>query len=121
MAAVPATVSIERYILFGFHEGNPESLWGLYLVDTFDNRTLIAEEENVAYLEPVLMDSRKSPNVIPDRINLASSTSTVFLQDIYEGEGLKGIPRGTVKKLRIGSFSFSPWGQGGLLGTIGMD
>ena len=32
-----------------------------------------------------------------------------------------GIPRGTVKKLRIGSFSFSPWGQGGLLGTIGMD
>ena len=100
---------------------NPESLWGLYLVDTFDNRTLIAEEENVAYLEPVLMDSRKSPNVIPDRINLASSTSTVFLQDIYEGEGLKGIPRGTVKKLRIGSFSFSPWGQGGLLGTIGMD
>ena len=110
----------DTYYLVSMKE-NPESLWGLYLVDTFDNRTLIAEEENVAYLEPVLMDSRKSPNVIPDRINLASSTSTVFLQDIYEGEGLKGIPRGTVKKLRIGSFSFSPWGQGGLLGTIGMD
>ena len=110
----------DTYYLVSMKE-NPESLWGLYLVDTFDNRTLIAEEENVAYLEPVLMDSRKTPNVIPDRVDLASSTATVFLQDIYEGGGLKGIPRGTVKKLRIGSFNFSPWGQGGLLGTIGMD
>lgn len=100
---------------------SPESLWGLYLVDTFDNRTLIAEEENVAYLEPVLLEKQKTPAVIPDRINLLSATATVFLQDVYQGEGLKGIPKGTVKKLRIGSYSFSPMNQGGLLGTIGMD
>jgi hypothetical protein len=36
-------------------------------------------------------------------------------------DGLKGIPRGEVKKLRVISYGFSPWGQGGLLGTIGMD
>ena len=43
------------------------------------------------------------------------------MQDVYEGQGLSGIPRGEVKKLRILSYGFSPWGQGGLLGTIGMD
>lgn len=102
-------------------KSSPNSLWGLYLVDTFDNRTLIAEEEEVAFLEPVLLEKRKTPNIIPDRVNLADSTATVFIQDIYEGEGLKGIPRGTVKKLRVGSYVFSPYNQGGLLGTIGMD
>lgn len=110
----------DTYYLVSMKE-SPESLWGIYLVDTYDNRTLIAEEENIAYLEPVLMEARKAPAIIPDRVDLASTTTTVFMQDVYHGDGLKGIPRGTVKKLRIGSFSFSPLNQGGLLGTIGMD
>lgn len=110
----------DTYYIVSMKE-SPESLWGLYLVDTFDNRTLIAEEEHVAYLEPVLLEKQKAPAIIPDRVNLASSTATVFMQDVYQGDGLKGIPRGTVKRLRIGSYSFSPLNQGGLLGTIGMD
>ena len=87
---------------------SPTSLWGLYLVDRFDNRTLIAEQEETAYLEPVLLEARKQPMVIPNRIDLSKKTATVFLQDIYHGDGLKGIPKGTVKKLRIGSYDFSP-------------
>ncbi len=110
----------DTYYLVSMKE-SPESLWGIYLVDTFDNRTLIAEGENTAYLEPVLMEKQKIPAAIPDRINLKATTATVFLQDVYMGDGLKGIPKGTVKKLRIGSYVFSPWRQGGLLGTIGMD
>ncbi len=31
------------------------------------------------------------------------------------------VEKGEVEKLRIGSYFFSPYGQGGLLGTIGMD
>lgn len=102
-------------------KASPTSLWGLYLVDTYNNMTQVAAEEGVAYLEPMLKEKRNTPPVIPDRVNLSSATSTVFIQDIYVGDGLKGIPRGTVKKLRIGSYSFSPMQQGGLLGTIGMD
>ncbi len=98
-----------------------KSLWGLYLVDIYDNITLLAEEEHCAYVEPVLLEKQKTPPIIPDHVNLASKTGNVFIQDIYVGGGLKGIPRGTVKKLRIGNYSFSPMGQGGLLGTIGMD
>lgn len=56
----------DTYFLVSMKE-SPESLWGLYLVDTFDNRTLIAEDEQTAYLEPVVMESRKTPNIIPDR------------------------------------------------------
>lgn len=98
-----------------------QSLWGLYLVDIYNNMTLLAEEENCAFVEPILLEKQKTPPVIPDLVNLNKNTANVFIQDVYMGNGLKGIPRGTVKKLRIGTYSFSPLGQGGLLGTIGMD
>lgn len=99
----------------------PSALWGLYLVDTNDNRTLLAEEEGVAFIEPILLSERKNPPIIPNVVKPEEKTATIFMQDIYFGDGLKGIPRGAVKRLRIGSYNFSPWSQGGLLGTIGMD
>lgn len=49
-------------------KASPESLWGLYLVDSFDNMTLICEDEGVAYLEPVLVEKRAIPPVIPDQV-----------------------------------------------------
>lgn len=110
----------DTYFLVSMKSG-PSALWGIYLVDTFDNMTLLAEEKNVAYLEPVLLEKQKMPAAIPSLIKPEMTTATVFLQDVYMGDGLKGIPRGSVKKLRIGSFNFSPLNQGGLLGTIGMD
>ncbi len=110
----------DKYIVVAV-KPSPTSLWGLYLADTNGNMTLIKEEEGVAYLEPVLMEKRKTPSVIPDRIIPDSKTATVFIQDIYTGGGLKDIPKGAVKKLRVGSYTFGTLSQGGLVGTIGMD
>ena len=36
-----------------------------------------------------------------------AKNAVVFIQDIYEGEGLKGVPRGTVKALRILNYEFA--------------
>lgn len=110
----------ENYFIVSMKDSE-KSLWGIYLVDRFDNRTLIAQSEGVAFLEPVLLEKKKTPAVIPDRVDPSKNYATVFLQDVYHGGGLDGIPRGTVKKLRVGSYDFSPLRQGGLLGTIGMD
>lgn len=110
----------EKYFVVSM-KAFPDALWGLYLVDIFGNMTLIHEAENEAFIEPVLAEQVKTPPVIPDRIDPESETATVFLQNVYEGGGLKGIPEGEVKKLRIISYGFSPLGQGGLLGTFGMD
>jgi formylglycine-generating enzyme required for sulfatase activity len=110
----------EKYFIVSM-KANPTALWGLYLVDIFGNMTLITESEESAFIAPILAEAIPAPPVIPDRVNLESNKASVFMQDVYEGGGLKGIPRGEVKKLRIISYGFSPWGQGGLLGTIGMD
>lgn len=110
----------EKYFLVSM-KADQNSLWGIYLVDVFDNVILIKEVEGSALLDPIPLVKTAAPPVIPDRIDLNSKEATVNLVDIYQGPGLEGIPRGAVKKLRIFSYYFSPRGVGGLLGTIGMD
>jgi len=106
---------------------SPEALWGVYLVDIFDNRTLLMEQEGYGFFEPTPLKKTPTPPVLGNRVDESKSTASVYIQDIYHGPGLKGIPRGTVKALRVCSYEFSPssptpgQGSGGLLGTLGMD
>lgn len=84
-----------------------QGLWGIYLVDVFNNLTLIAEQEGEGYITPIPMVKRPIPPVIPEKIKPGDKEATVFIQDIYEGEGLKGVPVGTVKKLRIFTYEYA--------------
>lgn len=86
---------------------SPTSLWGLYLVDVFDNMTLIIEKEGHGFIHGIPLKARPIPPVVPDKINENSRTATVFIQDIYEGEGLQGVPRGTVKSLRVLAYEYA--------------
>ncbi len=99
----------------------PASSWGVYLVDVFDNWVLIKETPGRALLEPVPLAKRPRPPQIQDRVDPARRDALVHLVDVYEGGGLKGIPRGTVKSLRLIAYHHSYRGMGGLLGSIGMD
>lgn len=86
---------------------SPESLWGIYLVDVFDNVTLIAEYEGEGVNEAIPVFKKKTPPVIPEKINLDKNESTVYIQDIYTGQGTKGIKRGAIKELRIFAYEFA--------------
>ncbi|MBO5860380.1 MAG: SUMF1/EgtB/PvdO family nonheme iron enzyme, partial [Alistipes sp.] len=86
---------------------SPESLWGIYLVDVYDNMTLIAEFEGEGLINPIIVNKRETPPVIPDRIKPQEKEATVFIQDIYQGEGLPGVPVGTVKKLRVFAYEYT--------------
>jgi formylglycine-generating enzyme required for sulfatase activity len=97
-----------------------EGRFGIYLVDTFDNMVLIAEIEDGALFEPMLFAPRTRPPIIPDRSVLGEKNCTVHIADIYNGEGLKGVPRGTVKKLRVFAYHFCYHKTGGHVST-GLD
>lgn len=90
----------------------PNSLWGIYLVDTFDNITLIAEEEGTAY--PFSDYSRKTTGTTGHARH--GSTGIQRRHHIHSGylygRRTESIPRGSVKRLRIGTYDFSPWRQG---------
>ncbi len=100
---------------------SPESLWGIYLVDVFDNMLLVCEQPGYAMLEPIPLRRTARPPIIADKVDRDSREALVYMNDIYTGGGLQGIPRGAVKRLRLVSYQFSYRGMGGLLGTIGMD
>ncbi|MBM4040465.1 MAG: formylglycine-generating enzyme family protein, partial [Planctomycetes bacterium] len=77
------------------------ALWGIYLVDVFDNRLLLCEVAGHGLFEPVPLRPTPRPPVIPDKVNLARKDAVVYLIDVYAGDGLKGVPRGAVKALRV--------------------
>ncbi|MDO8539949.1 MAG: SUMF1/EgtB/PvdO family nonheme iron enzyme [Opitutaceae bacterium] len=99
----------------------PDSLWGIYLVDVFDNRVLLREEENFALLEPMPLRPRPLPPVIPEKLQPERKDALVYLQDIYSGPGLKDVPRGTVKNLRLFTYHFGYQKLAGIDHRVGAD
>ena len=85
----------------------PEQLdYAIYLVDVFDTITEVARINDHSLLEPIPLAKRKRPPVIPDRVQPDRKDATVYLADIYQGPGLSGVPRGTVKKLRLFTYNY---------------
>jgi formylglycine-generating enzyme required for sulfatase activity len=99
----------------------PQSLWGIYLVDVFDNLVLLKQEPGYALLEPLPLRRTVRPPLIPPKVDLTRDDAVVHLADVYAGDGLQGIPRGTVKKLRLISYHFLYPGMGGPQGVVGME
>ena len=113
----------------------PKKGFGIYLVDVFDNMLLLCGEQGYCMLEPVPFRKTKKPPVIPERIDLERKDATVYMSDIYTGGGLKRVPRGTVKKLRLFGFDYGyqklanhtyigkegPWDVHRILGTVDVD
>ncbi|MEA3366556.1 MAG: hypothetical protein U9R68_00410, partial [Planctomycetota bacterium] len=106
--------------------------WNIYLVDVFDNVVLVRSEPGYALLEPVPLMKRATPPAIPDRVDLARDDGVVYLHDVYRGPGLAGVPRGTIKRLRLFAYHYGyrhmagpdkigrggPWEAMRILGTV---
>ena len=82
-------------------------MFGVYLIDKFDNMTLLQSFEGAHAFEPMPLAPRKKPDEIADKTNRGLDYGFVFLNDIYQGDGLKDVPRGTVKALRILEYHYA--------------
>ena len=101
----------DKYFLMSLRDRRNNT--GLYLVDVFDNMLLVKNLPGFILYDAIPVRKTPRPPVIPDRIDLKSRESTVFLQDIYAGDGLRGVPPGTVKNLRIFQYVYSYRNTGG--------
>ncbi|MDD4872663.1 MAG: SUMF1/EgtB/PvdO family nonheme iron enzyme, partial [Kiritimatiellae bacterium] len=110
----------EKYFLVSCKPA-ADALWGIYLVDTFDNMVLIHEEPGYAMFEPVPLRKTPRPPVVSDKVDLARDDAEVLISDIYLGEGLRGVPRGTIRSLRIISYEYAYQGMGAEPYSVGMD
>ena len=99
----------------------PDALWGIYLVDMFDNMVLIREEERHALLEPLPLRKTSRPPVVPPKAKPNRKDALVYMADIYAGPGLKDVPRGTVKRLRVFTYHFGYQKIAGIDHRVGAD
>ncbi|NQU23742.1 MAG: SUMF1/EgtB/PvdO family nonheme iron enzyme [Candidatus Nealsonbacteria bacterium] len=84
------------------------------LLDLFDNIIpLKAGEDKGKYYEPIPLRKTKTPFVRPDRVLPGAKEAMVLISDVYLGPGLKGVPRGTVKNLRVYRYEYGPRHKGG--------
>lgn len=100
---------------------NPGGNWEIILIDRFDNEIVLQSKRGRYLFEPVPLRKEKMPPALPDRMVAGEKEATVYLADVYNGPGLAGIPRGTVKKLRVYTYTFSYPNYGALIDTVGAD
>ena len=127
----------EQYYLVSARLHPEQVEYAIYLADVFDNMVEIARLDDYSLLEPIPLAARPAPPAIPDRIDPADDRATVFIADIYQGEGLRGVPRGSVKQLRLFTYNYvyrhtvqrgfghlatpgvdGPWEPRNILGTV---
>jgi formylglycine-generating enzyme required for sulfatase activity len=102
----------EKYFLVSC-QMDARSPWAICLADVFDNLVPVREEPGFALLEPVPLRPSPRPPVIPDRVVPGQRDATVYIHEVHSGDGLRGVPRGTVKRLRVFAYHF---GYPGLAG-----
>ncbi len=121
----------DKYLLTAM-QSSVKGPWGIYLVDVFDNITPVLTHPAYDFYEPLPVVARPTPRVLPDRTDPEQSDAVIVLHDIYQGPGLRGVPRGTIKRLRIAAYHFGypgmagpdkigragPWEAMRILGTV---
>jgi len=89
-----------------------QRLFRIYLVDIDGRRELLTWDSNISCNQPTPLATRPVPHVRPSMVDYSRKTGTYYMHDIYAGDGLKGIPRGTIKKLRVIGLEFRAAGVG---------
>jgi len=78
----------------------------LYYMTTDGRREILAADHRISSLKAIPVMVRKAPKVRPSTVDYRKKTGVYFMQDIYHGPGLKGVERGTIKKLRVVELRF---------------
>ena len=90
--------------------------FNLYLVDTEGRRELLVEApesgEGIGCRQMVPIAPRSVPRIEQSDIDWSADTGTVYIQDIYEGPGLAGVPRGTIDRVRVVGLEYRCAGVG---------
>lgn len=107
----------------GGQRGDYDTAFGLYFMDMDGHRELLYrdDEHRVSVGRMVPLTPRPVPHTRPSLVDHTSDTGVFFVQDVYEGPGLEGVPRGEVTHLRVIALDYRPaWvGSGNNHGPAG--
>jgi len=73
----------------------------IYFMTVNGERELLAADPDISCNQPVPLRPRKMPHLRPTAVDYRKKTGTFYVQDVYAGAGLEGVPRGTIRRIRV--------------------
>jgi len=80
--------------------------FGVYFMNIDGKRVLLASDRGISCNQPIPLAPRKRPPMPAYPIDWRKKTGVYTIQDIYHGPGLKGVKRGSIKKVRVVALDF---------------
>lgn len=112
----PYPITEEELLTSYLPEGSNERTYaipfGVYWFNLDGERELLTFDPAISCGQPIALVSREKPTLRTSQVDLTQDSGFYYVQDVYEGPGLAGIKRGTVKKLRVVALEFRPIGIG---------
>ena len=108
----PYPIDEDNYLVSYVPEGNPgrggrsQRPFSIYWMDSDGRRELLIHDSTISSGQIVPLAKRTPPPVRPNAFDLTKKDGLFYVQDIYYGPGLKDVPRGTIKKLRVIGISY---------------
>lgn len=85
---------------------------GVYFTTIDGRRELLVRDARLPCSQPVPVRPREVHRTRPSLVDYRKTEGTCYVQDVYLGPGLAGVPRGTVKTLRVVGLEFRVAGIG---------
>jgi hypothetical protein len=104
----PYALDDDNFLLSFFPEGGVngreqkyETPFGIYWFDRKGARELLVFDPTISSGQIAPLAPKEKPFHKSTSLDYEKDYGTFFLQDVYIGPGLEGVPRGTIKKLRV--------------------
>ncbi|MBQ9812746.1 MAG: hypothetical protein IJM54_05485 [Thermoguttaceae bacterium] len=104
----PYALDDNNFLMSFFPEGGVngrerkyDTPFGIYWFDRKGARELLVFDPTISSGQISPLAPREKPFLKSSSVDYGKDFGIFFLQDVYVGPGLEGIPRGTIKKLRI--------------------
>lgn len=109
----PYALDERNYLVTYCPEGSPHPQNGpfpvpyaVYFMTEDGRRELLAYDPTIHCNQSVPLSSRPVPPQRRSQVDHAQTMGTYYVQDVYVGAGMAGVPRGTVKTLRVVALEF---------------
>lgn len=100
----PCPLSEDEFLIsytpLGYHVGHPMQ-FGIYWMTPEGERELLTSDPSISCNQPTLLAPRERPFKRVNNVDYTQTEGVYYMQNIYEGNGLLGVPTGTIKKLRV--------------------
>ena len=77
------------------------SSYGIYLMTPDGDRELVASHPYLDSNQIVALSPRKIPELEKSRVDFSKDKGYLFIRNIYYGDGVKGVKKGSIKKVRV--------------------